>query len=51
MEKTGIEIDDLEKEQRMREIIDMKVEKVVLNLGISRSSVHFIENYKSEEED
>ena len=29
----------------------MKIEKVVLNLGISRSSVHFIENYKYEEED
>ena len=25
----------------------MKIEKVVLSLGISRSSVHFIENYKS----
>ena len=25
----------------------MKIEKVVLNLGISRSSVHFVENYKS----
>ena len=24
----------------------MKVEKVVLVLGISRSSVHFVENYK-----
>jgi hypothetical protein len=29
----------------------MKIEKVVLNLGISRSSVHFIENYKSDEEE
>lgn len=29
----------------------MKIEKVVLNLGISRSSVHFIENYKHENED
>lgn len=25
----------------------MKIEKVVLNLGIQRSSVHFIENYKT----
>jgi len=24
----------------------MKVEKVVLVLGVSRSSVHFVENYK-----
>jgi hypothetical protein len=28
----------------------MKIEKVVLALGISRSSVHFIENYKTDEE-
>lgn len=26
----------------------MKIEKLVLSLGISRSSVHFIENYKDE---
>ena len=25
----------------------MKIEKVVLNLGVSRASVHFVENYKS----
>lgn len=31
--------------------MDMKIEKVVLNLGVPRSSVHFIENYKSELED
>ena len=30
-------------------MIDMKIEKVVLNLGISRSSVHFVENYKVDE--
>lgn len=24
----------------------MKIEKIVLSLGISRSSVHFVENYK-----
>lgn len=28
----------------------MKIEKVVLNLGVSRSSVHFVENYKVDEE-
>jgi len=27
----------------------MKIEKVVLNLGVSRSSVHFVENYKVDE--
>lgn len=45
---TNGQLDEFEREQRLREIIDMKIEKVVLNLGISRSSVHFIENYKDE---
>lgn len=35
----------------MRELIDLKIENVVLSLGISRSSVHFIENYKTDEEE
>ncbi len=38
-------MDEFEKEQRLREIIDLKIESVVLALGVSRSSVHFIENY------
>ena len=38
-------MDDFEKERRLREIIDIKIEGVVLALGVSRSSVHFIENY------
>ncbi len=38
-------MDDFEREQRLREIIDLKIEGVVLALGVSRSSVHFIENY------
>ena len=46
-EKLGRPLDDFEREHKLREIIDMKIEKVVLNLGIARSSVHFIENYKS----
>jgi len=46
-ERLGRQLDDFEREQRLREIIDMKIEKVVLNLGVSRSSVHFIENYKT----
>jgi len=50
-ERTGEKLDDLAKEQKLREIIDMKIERVVLNLGISRSSVNFIENYKSDEEE
>eukprot|EP00743_Colponemidia_sp_Colp-15_P001379 GILK01001513.1.p1 GENE.GILK01001513.1~~GILK01001513.1.p1 ORF type:complete len:393 (-),score=67.46 GILK01001513.1:171-1289(-) len=38
-------MDEFESEQRLREILDMKIENVVLKLGVSRSSVHFIENY------
>jgi hypothetical protein len=50
MDRTGKILDDFEKEQKLRDIIDMKIERVVLNLGISRSSVHFIENYKNDGE-
>ena len=46
-DRLGRPLDDFECEHKLREIIDMKIEKVVLNLGIQRSSVHFIENYKS----
>lgn len=46
-ERIGRPLDDFEKEHKLREIIDMKIEKVVLNLGIPRSNVHFIENYKT----
>ena len=34
-----------DKENKLREFIDMKIESVVLKLGVPRSSVHFIENY------
>jgi hypothetical protein len=50
MDRTGKILDEFEKEQKLRDIIDMKIERVVLNLGISRSSVHFIENYKNDGE-
>ena len=46
-DRLGRPLDDFEREHKLREIIDMKIEKVVLNLGIARTSVHFIENYKS----
>ena len=45
--KQGKLVDDSEKEHKLREVIDMKIESVVLKLGIPRSSVHFIENYHS----
>lgn len=45
--RLGRPLDDFEKEKRLREIIDVKIEKVVLSLGINRASVHFVENYKS----
>ena len=46
-ERLGRPLDDFERENKLREVIDMKIEKVVLNLGVPRSNVHFIENYKS----
>ena len=46
-ERLGRPLDDFEREHKLREVIDIKIEKVVLNLGVQRSSVHFIENYKS----
>jgi DNA-binding XRE family transcriptional regulator len=42
----GRQLDEFEREQKLRDTIDMKIEKVVLNLGVSRNSVHFVENYK-----
>jgi GTPase SAR1 family protein len=35
-------------EARLREVLDLKIESVVLKLGVPRSSVHFIENYHAE---
>jgi len=49
-ERLGRPLDDFEREQKLRDVIDMKIERVVLNLGISRSSVHFVENYKAIDE-
>ena len=46
-DRLGRPLDDFEREHKLREVIDMKIEKVVLSLGVPRSSVHFIENYKS----
>ena len=43
-----LNLDDFEREQKLREVIDMKIESVVLKLGVPRSSVHFIENYHEE---
>jgi len=46
-ERLGRPLDDFERENKLKDIIDMKIEKVVLNLGVPRSNVHFIENYKT----
>lgn len=35
-------------EDQLREVLDLKIENVVMKLGVPRSSVHFIENYHSE---
>jgi hypothetical protein len=45
--KQGKLVDESAREHKLREVIDMKIESVVLKLGIPRSSVHFIENYHS----
>ena len=38
-------LDQYEIEAKLREAIDLKIEEVVLKLGVPRESVHFIENY------
>lgn len=43
-------VDSAEAELRLRQLLDKKIEDVVLRLGVSRSSVHFIENYHSDAE-
>ena len=35
----------VKEEEKLREILDSKIEGVVMKLGIPRSSVHFVENY------
>lgn len=46
--KQGIE--DFDRETKLREIIDAKIESVVTKLNIPRSSVHFLENYHENKE-
>lgn len=41
---------EFDKEARLREVIDSKIEAVVQKLNIPRSSVHFIENYHENKE-
>jgi len=38
---------DVEPELRLRQVLDKKIEDVVMKLEVSRTSVHFIENYHS----
>lgn len=37
--------DEYHQEAKLRELIDIKIEEVVLKLGVPRENVHFIENY------
>lgn len=39
--------DQQEAELRLRQVLDKKIEDVVMKLDVSRTSVHFIENYHS----
>jgi len=45
----SIEEQNEEADQMLRERLDMKIESVVLRLGVPRSSVHFIENYHGDQ--
>jgi hypothetical protein len=38
-------LDQYELEAKLREAIDVKIEEIVVKLGVPRESVHFIENY------
>ncbi|CEM02672.1 unnamed protein product [Vitrella brassicaformis CCMP3155] len=42
------DVSQAEAEVILRQRLDSKIEAVVLNLGVSRSSVHFIENYHAD---
>ncbi len=46
----GRQLNEFERERKLRETLDMKIEQIVLALGVSRSSVHFVENYKVDSE-
>ena len=41
---------EFDKETKLREVIDSKIEAVVNKLNIPRSSVHFLENYHENKE-
>jgi len=43
----GTALDPGEAELQLRQVLDKKIEDVVLRLDVSRTSVHFIENYHS----
>eukprot|EP00448_Togula_jolla_P010308 CAMPEP_0170616264 /NCGR_PEP_ID=MMETSP0224-20130122/25778_1 /TAXON_ID=285029 /ORGANISM="Togula jolla, Strain CCCM 725" /LENGTH=351 /DNA_ID=CAMNT_0010942051 /DNA_START=28 /DNA_END=1079 /DNA_ORIENTATION=+ len=45
--KSNGSVDPGEAELRLRQVLDNKIENVVMKLDVSRSSVHFIENYHS----
>jgi len=46
----GRQLNEFERERKLRETLDMKIEQIVLALGVTRSSVHFVENYKVDSE-
>lgn len=43
--KQGGVADDAEAELRLRQVLDKKIEDIVMKLDVSRTAVHFIENY------
>ena len=48
--KKSTDDENFDKEAKLRELIDKKIESVVSKLAIPRSSVHFIENYHEKHE-
>lgn len=43
-------MDDFERDKILNQMLEAKIEKIVLTLGVSQSQVHIIENYKTDDD-
>lgn len=50
-EKLGRKMNDFERDKVLNLMVEAKIEKIVLTLGISKSQVHIIENFKTDDEE
>lgn len=50
-EKLGRKMDDFERDKVLNLMVEAKIERIVLTLGISKSQVHIIENFKTDDEE